>query len=90
MNSNQQKQLENAYFELWASTENGFDSDEFFKLREKYREIRTMIEEENQTVVRGTNDQEYQLYLDHANNGKGGDITNNHRRLKTYDEWLNS
>lgn len=42
-----------------------------------------------QTQARGTNDQEYQTYLDLADDGEGGDITTG-RPLKTYDEWLNS
>ena len=48
---------------------------------------------EPQTTVtryRGTNDAEYQIYLDCANDGKGGDITRNGAPLKTYDEWINS
>ena len=32
-------QLEIAYTELWAATENGFDTDEFFKLRETFRNL---------------------------------------------------
>jgi hypothetical protein len=51
-----------------------------------------MLLEQNiffQTKARGTNDQEYQLYLDHADDGKGMDITTG-KRLKTYDEWINS
>lgn len=43
-----------------------------------------------QTKARGTNDDEYQIYLACADDGNGGDITNNHEPLKTYDEWLNS
>ena len=43
-----------------------------------------------QTRARGTNDDEYQIYLDCANDGKGGDITRNGQPLLTYDEWLNS
>lgn len=43
-----------------------------------------------QTQTRGTNDNEYQIYLTFADNGKGGDLTNNDLPLKTYDEWLNS
>lgn len=43
-----------------------------------------------QTPVRGTNDAEYQIYLDCANDGKGGDITRGGAPLKTYEEWLNS
>lgn len=43
-----------------------------------------------QTPVRGSNDAEYQIYLDCADNGKGGDITRNGAPLKTYEEWLNS
>jgi len=43
-----------------------------------------------QTQLRGTNDQEYQIYLVCADDGKGGDITNNGQPLKTYQEWLNA
>lgn len=43
-----------------------------------------------QTKCQGTNDQEYQLYLDLADDGKGCDITNNGLLLKTYEEWLQS
>jgi len=43
-----------------------------------------------QTKYRGTNDQEYQIYLHCADDGSGGDITRNGAPLKTYDEWLNS
>lgn len=43
-----------------------------------------------QTQQRGTNDNEYQIYLSFADDGKGGDITNNGKPLKTYQEWLNS
>lgn len=42
-----------------------------------------------QTQARGTNDQEYQLYLDLADDGKGNDFTTG-KPLKTYEEWLNS
>lgn len=42
-----------------------------------------------QTQARGTNDQEYQIYLACADNGKGIDFTTG-QPLKTYDEWLNS
>lgn len=45
---------------------------------------------EFQTKLRGSNDQEYQIYLACADDGKGGDITRNGAPLKTYDEWLNS
>ena len=43
-----------------------------------------------QTPMRGTNDQEYQIYLACADDGKGGDITRNGLPLKTYEEWLQS
>lgn len=42
----------------------------------------------SQTTVRGTNCQEYQIYLACADNGKGGDITRGGAPLKTYDEWM--
>ena len=43
-----------------------------------------------QTQARGTNDQEYQIYLACADNGNGGDITNEGKPLKSYDEWMAS
>ena len=43
-----------------------------------------------QTKSRGENSDEYQIYLECANDGKGGDITNDGRPLKTYEEWLAS
>jgi hypothetical protein len=43
-----------------------------------------------QTRYRGTNWDEYQGYLTHADDGKGGDITRGGAPLLTYDEWLNS
>ena len=42
-----------------------------------------------QTQARGSNDQEYQLYLDLADDGKGNDFRTG-KPLKTYEEWLNS
>ena len=42
-----------------------------------------------QTQSRGTNDQEYQIYLSCADNGKGIDFTTG-KPLKTYEQWLNS
>jgi hypothetical protein len=44
----------------------------------------------SQTKVRGTNCQEYEIYLTFADNGKGGDITRGGAPLKTYEEWLAS
>ena len=41
------------------------------------------------TQARGTNDQEYQIYLSCANDGKGIDFTTGNK-LKTYDEWVSS
>ena len=41
-----------------------------------------------QTQARGTNDQEYQIYLACADDGQGGDITNEGAPLKTYSEWI--
>lgn len=47
------------------------------------------IRDDFQTKLRGTNDQEYQIYLGCADGGNGIDITTG-LPLKTYDEWLNS
>ena len=41
-----------------------------------------------QTLVRGSSEQEYQIYLDCADDGKGGDVTRNGKPLLTFDEWL--
>ena len=41
-----------------------------------------------QTRVRGANEHEYQIYLECANDGAGGDITRNGQPLLTFDEWL--
>ena len=43
-----------------------------------------------QTQTRGSNNDEYQIYLALADDGNGGDITRNGAPLKTYDEWINS
>lgn len=43
-----------------------------------------------QTKYRGTNEDEYLIYLRCANDGKGGDITNDGKPLKSFEEWLNS
>lgn len=43
-----------------------------------------------QTQSRGSNNDEYQIYLSFANDGNGGDITNNNAPLKSFDEWINS
>ncbi|KKN52660.1 hypothetical protein LCGC14_0610540 [marine sediment metagenome] len=43
-----------------------------------------------QTVNRGTPKDEYQIYLDCADDGNGGDITRSGAPLKTFDEWMNT
>ena len=42
-----------------------------------------------QTKVRGTNEDEYDIYLACADDGTGHEIMTG-EPLKTYDEWLNS
>ena len=42
-----------------------------------------------QTQARGSNDDEYQIYLSFDDDGTGIDFTSG-KPLKTYDEWLNS
>ena len=46
-----------------------------------------LINDNWQTRSKGSLENEYQIYLDCADNGNGGDITNNGLPLKTYDEW---
>jgi len=41
------------------------------------------------TQVRGSNSNEYEIYLACADDGKGNDFTTG-KPLKTYEEWLNS
>ena len=42
-----------------------------------------------QTQARGSNSNEYEIYLSCANDGKGNDVTTG-KPLKTFEEWLNS
>ena len=49
-----------------------------------------IFDEDFQTNIRGSNNDEYQLYLVFANDGDGGDLTRGGKPLLTYDEWLNS
>jgi hypothetical protein len=42
------------------------------------------------TTLRGTNQEEYAIYKSFADDGNGGDTTNNGHPLKTFDQWLNS
>jgi len=41
-----------------------------------------------QTKQRGTNQDEYDIYLTCANDGKGGDITRDGAPLLTYEQWM--
>jgi len=43
-----------------------------------------------QTQARGDLCDEYDIYLTCANDGKGGDITNNGAPLKSLQEWMES
>ena len=45
--------------------------------------------EDWQTQARGTNSNEYQIYVACCDDGKGND-SDTGRPLKTYDEWINS
>ena len=47
------------------------------------------IRDDFQTKVRGTNCEEYDIYLSCADNGQGIDITCG-QPLKTFDEWIAS
>ncbi len=55
----------------------------------KFKDYLLCIDEFNQTQLRGTNDDEYSIYLHCADNGQGIDITTG-KALKTYEEWLAS
>lgn len=46
--------------------------------------------EDWQTQARGSNWDEYQIYLACADDGKGGDIIRGGAPLKTYEEWMRS
>ena len=47
------------------------------------------LESNYQTKTRGTNDQEYQIYLSCADDGNGNEFMTG-KPLKTYEEWLRS
>ena len=51
--------------------------------------IRLETNESWPTQTRGTNEDEYQMYLTFADDGNGIDFTTGNP-LKTYDEWLNN
>lgn len=52
------------------------------------RSIPTELRADWQTPVRGANADEYRIYLDCADDGRGGDLTRNGEPLLTFDEWL--
>jgi len=41
-----------------------------------------------QTRLRGTNEDEFEIFLSCADDGSGGDITNGGTPLPTFEEWL--
>ncbi len=43
---------------------------------------------ETQTKLRGSHEQEYELFRALADDGNGRDITNNLEPLPTYEEWM--
>lgn len=47
MNKNLELQLREAYFTLWQAVEDGIDTDKFFELRETFRGIQQLIEEDD-------------------------------------------
>lgn len=50
MSKNLENELREAYFTLWEAVENGIDTDKFFELREAFRGIRSMVEEDDKKV----------------------------------------
>jgi len=42
-----------------------------------------------QTQARGTNEDEFQIFVACADDGKGGDITHGGAPLPSFDEWMN-
>lgn len=62
-----------------SNVESGINEDGTYEYQDGY-----------QTQRRGTNSNEYQIYLACADDGQGGDITRNGAPLKTYDEWIGS
>lgn len=60
----------------------------WFDFSRKENEMELQQNQLWQTQARGSNDQEYQIYLACADNGNGGDITRNGAPLLAYDEWL--
>jgi hypothetical protein len=54
------------------------------------KDISLEVKADWQTQARGSNDQEYKIYLAFADDGNGGDLTRNGAPLKTYEEWINA
>ena len=68
-------ELREAYFTLWQAVEDGIDTDMFFKLRETFRGIRAMVEEDDKpddelqilTNLRSTYFRQQTIALDNNN-----------------------
>tara|TARA_R110000744_G_scaffold377734_1_gene493040 strand:- start:298 stop:492 length:195 start_codon:yes stop_codon:yes gene_type:complete len=61
-----------------------------YQLMHRGRVLQT-TRDDFQTKLRGTNQDEYDIYLSCADNGHGMDITTGgNQPLKTFDEWLES
>lgn len=52
-------------------------------------DLKDSFNEMNQTKMRGSNEQEYEIFLTFADDGNGLDITNQLHPLPSFDEWLN-
>lgn len=59
-------------------------------MNRKAHGVKLEVRADWQTPMRGKLEDEYQVYLACADDGKGGDITRGGAPLKTFDEWLNS
>jgi hypothetical protein len=47
-----------------------------------------VLQSASQTKMRGTHEQEFEIFLACANDGKGGDVTRGGAPLPTFDEWM--
>jgi len=57
--------------------------------KQKENKMKLEVNENWQTKARGTNEQEFEIFLANADDGNGRDITRNLAPLPTFDEWMN-
>ena len=64
-------------------------SNRAYQTSEKEKTMTEFTQPDTQTKLRGSHEQEFQVFLDCADDGNGNDIATG-KPLKTFEEWMNS